>query len=260
MESSPPQGAGRVWFFRFTDHIGWLVLVNVVWAAFLSLLFALAVTLGRKTSGGGAFFLMAGAAAFAGGVSAWPLTWIYRWFSGQKAFPPGFRDYFRLAKMTAAAGAVGFFFAFLFLSNLHFYSFLSRTHFVWAVFFLGCQWVVLWVILGFWVLGPPVYFYSSMPFPVSLKKTFFFWLGHLRESFVLTLFEGFLGGLCILWPPLFFLVGLSAAVSFPAVVVEKYFIHYRMEKLGDVPWAECAARWEEEAKRSWRAWWRPWER
>ncbi len=250
----------RSWFWRFYDHLFFLILFNLAWfltcflIAWVAWQTGMIGVLSRLNPLGlyGLYFLECMVSI------GWAFV-VFRIFLDEggsyKDYWVGVKNYFW--KATGVSAVFGFVTAASFFS-IRFYYFLNSNHRFIDLLLMS---FLFWVIL-FWfscsLYQWPILFFQNPPFLKIFYKSFLLVLGNGLLSLGIMAFFSLA---CILFfaaPFLCFFIGMVFFFSFQCVALEKQFLMYKIT-YGGKPLEPFLEQLQRERQRGWREFLRPWE-
>lgn len=255
----------RSWFWRYYDHLGRLLLYNIVWSVVwlpIVLFPILGAWFGSPEVPLAARWAVVGVSYLAAGAVSFPWAYlVFRLFVAGSAslreVPHAFRRYFLkamgLVLLSAAVWGAG-------LLSVGFYLGWRGGMDPLA---MGLTGIVVWVLL-FWtgacLYQWPILFFQDPPFWRIVYRSLLLFMANswtvlfllaagvgtaFMFTFVLKMFPWLLLG------PVFFF-------SLQCMALEKHLLRYRIT-FGDAPLGEVLTRLHKERDRSWREFFKPWE-
>ena len=248
------------WFWRFYDHLAFLLLINLAWfltcfgVGWAALHFDMLGSDGKINFGGiYAVYLLECAVSL-----GWAFL-VFKLFnegrSSLKELWGGIRKYFWKAMGVSAlsGSSIG-----LALINIRFYFHLQSAHRFLDLLMAG---FILW-ILAFLVsaslLQWPILFFQNPPFSRIIYRSCLLVLGNGLISLAGLIFLSACFLLFNIAPFFWYFIGLVFFFSFQCVVLEKHYLRYKIT-YGDQPLEPFLEVLEGERRRGWREFLRPWE-
>ena len=241
----------RTWFWRFYDHLGRLILYNLLW--FFGLWALIGVAARTPVLYWPLFYLVA---------CAYSLAWAYLVFriilTGAGPLREAAAGWKRFALRALLLTLITGVLIVLGMLNLGFY---LKWQGGWRFVGWVLTGVTVWLLL-FWAGAAlyqwPILFFQDIPFWKVLTRSFLLFMDN-SGVVILSLFMGALLTVAFTLTMLpWMLLGPAFFFSFQCVALEKHLLRYRIT-YQDAPLGEVLERLEKERHRTWREFFRPWE-